>query len=410
MSFLAPLFLLGGLAMALPVIFHLIRRTTRERTAFSSLMFLRPTPPRLTRRSRLDDVLLLLLRCGVLALLALGFARPFFKTGATGDPAAAAARRVVVLVDASASMRRDNLWARALSHAEAVLRKASPADQIAVFTFGQQIQRLVSFDQWQAVPVGDRVAVAVNRLAAATPGWSATQLGRALVTAAEALEETDDPPSARTRQIVLISDLQEGSDLSQLQAFEWPKRVALVLEPVAAKRKTNAGLQLVSDANERDTPPSDSRLRVRVTNSAESEREQFRIGWQSPEHREWAGTPVDLYVPPGQSRIVPAPAAPTNATVDRLVLQGDDHDFDNTVFVIPPATARATVLYVGDDSERDSKRPLYFLQRAFQETRRQAVQVLARPPQTPIRPGNLSPRCLPSSRRRCLSRAPSTIG
>ena len=52
MSFLTPLFLLGALAIAAPVIFHLIRRTTRDRTRFSSLMFLLPTPPRLTKRSR----------------------------------------------------------------------------------------------------------------------------------------------------------------------------------------------------------------------------------------------------------------------------------------------------------------------------------------------------------------------
>jgi hypothetical protein len=48
MSFLAPLFLLGGLALALPVIFHLARRTTRERMVFGSLMFLRSAPPRLS--------------------------------------------------------------------------------------------------------------------------------------------------------------------------------------------------------------------------------------------------------------------------------------------------------------------------------------------------------------------------
>ena len=40
MSFLAPLFLLGGLAIGLPILFHLIRRTTREKTDFSSVMFL----------------------------------------------------------------------------------------------------------------------------------------------------------------------------------------------------------------------------------------------------------------------------------------------------------------------------------------------------------------------------------
>src|SRR6185503_3149558 len=103
MSFLTPLFLLGGLAVAFPVIFHLIRRTTRERTAFSSLMFLEPSPPRLTRRSRLEHILLLILRCAVLCLLALGFARPFIKKMIDSPASAIGARQIVVLVDISAS-------------------------------------------------------------------------------------------------------------------------------------------------------------------------------------------------------------------------------------------------------------------------------------------------------------------
>jgi len=74
------LFLLGATAIALPIIFHLIRRTSRERMAFSSLMFLRPTPPRVTKRNRLENVFLLLLRCLVFCLLALAFARTVFST------------------------------------------------------------------------------------------------------------------------------------------------------------------------------------------------------------------------------------------------------------------------------------------------------------------------------------------
>src|SRR2546421_1225589 len=117
MSFLAPFFLLGSLAVGLPIVFHLIRRTTREQTLFSCLMFLLPSPPRLTRRSRLEHILLLLLRCLVLCLLALGFSRPFFKKSL--PPAApSAARRMLILVDTSASMRRANLWADARNRAE----------------------------------------------------------------------------------------------------------------------------------------------------------------------------------------------------------------------------------------------------------------------------------------------------
>ena len=60
MNFLAPFFLIGGAALALPIIYHLVRRTTRERTVFSSLMFLLPSPPRISKRHRLEHLLLLI--------------------------------------------------------------------------------------------------------------------------------------------------------------------------------------------------------------------------------------------------------------------------------------------------------------------------------------------------------------
>ena len=73
------IFLAGAAAIALPFLFHLIRRSSREKVVFSSLMFLEPSPPRITKRSRLEHILLLLLRCAVIALLAFVFARPFLQ-------------------------------------------------------------------------------------------------------------------------------------------------------------------------------------------------------------------------------------------------------------------------------------------------------------------------------------------
>src|SRR4029079_6559247 len=100
MSFLAPLFLLRRAGIIGPIIFHLIRRTTREVTPFSSLMFLQPTPPRVTRRSRIENLWLLLLRCAVIALLALGFARPFLqREKADANVGSGAGKRIVLLVD-----------------------------------------------------------------------------------------------------------------------------------------------------------------------------------------------------------------------------------------------------------------------------------------------------------------------
>ncbi|HRP03713.1 MAG TPA: BatA domain-containing protein, partial [Opitutaceae bacterium] len=136
MSFLTPLFLLGGLAIALPVLFHLSRRATRKRTAFSSLMFLTPTAPRLKRRSRLEQWLLLILRCLALALLALGFARPFMKDGSPMVPLSEQARQVVLLLDTSASMRREGAWTNALTKADDIIRSLRPIDRFAVMCFG----------------------------------------------------------------------------------------------------------------------------------------------------------------------------------------------------------------------------------------------------------------------------------
>ena len=83
MSLLTPLYMLGLAALAAPIVFHLIRRAPKGDVPFSSLMFLSATPPRLTRRSRLDNILLLLLRAGALALLAFAFARPFLRQADT---------------------------------------------------------------------------------------------------------------------------------------------------------------------------------------------------------------------------------------------------------------------------------------------------------------------------------------
>ena len=65
MSFLTPVYLLAGLAVLGPILFHLIRKRPREIREFSAVDFLEPSPPRLSRRSRMDQWLLLLLRSSV---------------------------------------------------------------------------------------------------------------------------------------------------------------------------------------------------------------------------------------------------------------------------------------------------------------------------------------------------------
>lgn len=395
MSFLAPLFLLGGLAIAGPIIYHLVRRTTREKTLFSSLMFLLPSPPRLSKRHRLEHILLLILRCAALALLALGFARPFLRQTPINDPTAAQPKRIVVLLDTSASMRRDGVWAAARDRVEQVLRRVGPADQVAVFPFDKQAAALVSFEDWNRAAPSDRVAFAIGRVGAISPTWAGTHLGNALVTAAEALGENEDgKASPGPRQIVLISDVQAGSRLDALQAYEWPKGVELIVEGVKAGNVTNAGVQLVAEGPDSNRA-IDAPIRVRVTNAADSKREQFKLGWSRSTTAsgattvDFVGAPLDAYVPPGQSRVFAVPVPKEGGAAEQITLRGDDEEFDNTAYVIPPAQQRATLLWIGSDVAEDVRQPLFFLRRAFVETPRVSVQVQAVAPAAPLLPNDV---------------------
>ncbi|HYG36582.1 MAG TPA: BatA domain-containing protein [Clostridia bacterium] len=383
MSLLAPLFLLGALAVALPLVFHLIRRTTRERKVFSSLMFLMPSPPRLTHRSRLEHILLLLLRCTVIGLLALGFARPFFKQAVVSDQPAAA-RRMLLLVDTSASMKRANLWNDARAKVETILSKTTPADQVGLFTFDRQMSPLVNFEEWNNTAPGERAALARRKLGETGPGWSATHLDRALIQAAEILVDPGKQ-NPGPGEIVLISDLQEGSRINLLQGYEWPKHIKLSVETLKPKHIGNASLQLVTEAAETASEPGTNlSVRVRVSNAAKSKLEEFKVGWFLADGRNFVGKPQTVYVPPGQSRIATIPLPASGESTQRIHLLGDDEDFDNTVFVVPPEATRLDVLYVGGESGKDPKQLLYFLERGFQATRRQMVRVISRAPNQPV--------------------------
>ncbi|HPU57624.1 MAG TPA: BatA domain-containing protein, partial [Verrucomicrobiota bacterium] len=165
MSFLAPLFWLGALAVAGPILFHLIRRAARERMPFSSVMFLRPTPPRMTKRSRLEHISLLILRCLCLILLAAAFARPFFRRDVSEVAPASEGRQAVLLIDTSASMRRDNLWEDAVAAARRHLEKVAHTDQFAVLAFDRQPRTLVTFSEWSNWSPAERAALAAQRIA-----------------------------------------------------------------------------------------------------------------------------------------------------------------------------------------------------------------------------------------------------
>jgi len=366
MSLLYPLFLAGIAAVVLPILLHMIRRHTRERVTFSSLMFLRPTMPRFRSRSRLEHVLLLIVRCAVLCLLAFAFARPFLARP-VAPSSTGSGKRVVLLIDTSASMRRTGVWTKALDEAKSVLTNAGPTDRVCVMSFDQSTRTVIGFEQWQMMDPGQRASIAAQEISRLSPGWSSTDLGQALVTAAEAIEddETNDGEQYGTdRRIVLVSDLQQGSKLDALRAYEWPERTELAVKAIPCQGATNASLQLVTN---RDAlaPSRDGDLPdIRITNSPDATTDHFQLYWADMT----GSTPspaLDVYVPAGHSTVVRAPARPNQPSTAKLVLTGDDQDFDNTLYVMPELRRQVNILYIGSDDPNDTAGMLYYLRQAF---------------------------------------------
>jgi len=367
MSFLAPLYALGILAVSLPIIFHLIQRRPQGEIEFGSLMFLRPSPPRMTRRSRLDHLLLLLLRAAALCLLAAAFTRPLWRSVALRT-LPQPQRRTVLLVDTSASMQREDLWQQAVDQVERQLADLQPGDQVALLAFDGTARPLIGFEEINRMEYGERVTAVRTALQNVAPSSEETDLGLALLTSAELLDQAKEgesdgslPPS-----IVLITDLQEGSRLNRLSGYQWPPGVRVELQTVAAKSPTNASAVVQKRSSESDAPEDE--LRVRVFNSADSTRRQFRIGWEGSNDSVHA-----IDVPPGDSRVVRV-LRPESAEA-RLLLTGDDQPFDNTRYVARLDAVEKTVLYLSNEVEESPTGPLYYLRRAALDTPFQTISV-----------------------------------
>lgn len=79
MTFLAPIFLVGLVALLVPIVIHLWSKNTRTSVGFGSLRFLRETETRTMRSIMPNQLWLLLLRLLLLTLLVLLLARPLFE-------------------------------------------------------------------------------------------------------------------------------------------------------------------------------------------------------------------------------------------------------------------------------------------------------------------------------------------
>ena len=184
---------IGLLALAIPVVIHLLGRRSARVRRFPSLRFVAASQPISIRRTRLEDVPLLIVRLGILAVAVAALARPLLLTADRERDLGRALARAIV-VDTSASMSRQ-----------------TAAGERAVTVARSDARRLAD----EASP---SVVVETAAVAGSIPGavaWLETRPGR--------------------RELVIISDFQTGAlDGRDLAAVPPGMGIELVRMAIAA--------------------------------------------------------------------------------------------------------------------------------------------------------------------------------
>ena len=203
MPLLAPLFLLGLAAIAVPLLVHLVEREKRDPISFPSLMFLERTKAPFTSRRHVRDPWLLLLRALAVAALVLAFARPVLGRRLEAGGADLRRREIVVLLDRSFSMRIGRRWERARSAVDSVIKSLAPGDRMTLVAFDRRAHAVTAATSDQGV-----LRAGLSTLA---PTDESTRLAPAIAVAQQRLAASDAPRKA----LVVVSDFQRsGWDLT----------------------------------------------------------------------------------------------------------------------------------------------------------------------------------------------------
>ena len=137
MSFLAPLFLLGLIAAALPVIVHLFNRKKAVRRPFPAIKLLAASRDSSARSIRLRQRAVLGLRILAIAIMALALAKPTCEGGPEGTSGSQDDRlpaAVAIVLDQSGSMAYADWWARAKHKVEAHIDRLRPWDEVVLIS------------------------------------------------------------------------------------------------------------------------------------------------------------------------------------------------------------------------------------------------------------------------------------
>lgn len=340
MQFLHPLFLFATAAVLVPVIIHLFYFRRYKKVYFTNVSFLKELKEETAVRSRLRNLLVLILRCLAVIALVLGFAQPFISK--KGDETSDQPKFVSIYLDNSLSMTALNeevdLLERSKETARSIVRAYRNDDQFNVVTNKLDYRSRSLLDKEAALSLIDDINHQANVL----------KLDEVVEFQKEIFAKTK---GQRENVSYLISDFQQGM---QAELDNMDSLAKTYLMPIRSPILNNVSIDSVWFERPVIIQNQASKLFVSVTNHGEEAVENTRLSYTEDRENKPLG---QLNIPAGAQITDTIALTFENGGYQHLELQVSDYpvQFDDTFHIAFDVQKIFKVLHLkGNNSDAGS--------------------------------------------------------
>ena len=210
-----PWMALGSGAVASPILIHILSRRRFKRVRWAAMDFLIDAHRKNRKRVRMEQLILLALRCLIILLLALAFARPFLSSGGLAGLFGGSQTEHIVVLDDSFSMSATSRGAASTGASRAnfdhgkdavdsiarLVADASPADALTLYVASRPDEPILSLPN---VSDSNRVRL-TEALAAVSVTQHAGAFGESMRSIAGQIAES---PTRANTVVYVVSDFQ----------------------------------------------------------------------------------------------------------------------------------------------------------------------------------------------------------
>ncbi len=350
MTFLNPLILFGLAAASIPILLHIFSLRKLQTVNFSTLTFLKELQKTKIRKLRLRQLLLLILRTMLIALIVTAFARPTLSTSGGRMGTAHARTTAVFVVDNSYSMtsvdESGELLKQAKEEASRVLQLLKDGDELYILKTSDAANPASTTN----IPVLHDIASARVEVQSLESSYVHATLENAVRLAGKLLDASRN----LNKELYVFSDFKKGSLRNASQkigrADVFPPNTRIYLIPFGKSSRDNLGVESVQIENAllANGKPLSIKARIRNWSNQDAKNEVISVFLNGTKvaqkaldipAQQWAETEFSFV------------ASAAGYNVGTVELQDDDLDFDNRrsfAFYIPPVV-RALLLGTAAD-------------------------------------------------------------